>query len=326
MTTEETPRFSKEDELGFVLDHYLGDDEIVSEKPMESAVWHCPQCGEVSLVAKFEWGKAGCLEENCELPKSMNVIGLIGWFEGLDPKTDKRAIYKRRKEILGRVWREEEQRRREIEELEKAERQDREQEQDRWEAQQLQDEQEDRQLRDLHAQAGEFYTAEELQEIVHRGREQKRKKEEAQKRERIRQWREQTEAGHRAAVKRAIMAETKITAGELLLSLAVLAAMTYGVYWLVGRVESFAEYTPYGELGFPDQEEEGWILRSLRGVADWVTVDAMVAYRLQIGLLLGTVTGLMLWSYSRDRRRQQAAFANDEALQVVRYDIEVRDD
>ena len=97
------------------MDHYLDPDDMISEEFMESAVWHCPECREASFVAKFGWAKAGCLREECTLPKSMSAMELIAYFEDLDPKTDKRSIYKKRREILEETRREEELERQEEE-------------------------------------------------------------------------------------------------------------------------------------------------------------------------------------------------------------------
>jgi hypothetical protein len=318
MTLGETPRYEKAKELEIVLDRYLDPDDLVSEEIGEKAVWHCPECREPSFVAKFGWGKAGCLREDCELSKSMNAMELIAYFEDLDPKTDKRAIYKKRKEILEEARREEEERlRRELEtQRERAEAQ--------RQAELRRVEEAARRERDLRTQAEELYGPEELEEVIAEKREQRRKEAERLAKERLQGWREKTEGIHRATVERTIAAETRVTAGELALSLVVLAAVAYSFYWAVGRLYAFAEYVPYSEIGIPQPESESWALRALRGIVESLLYEPVVSYRLWIGLLLGAAAGGYLWWRSSARRRAGARFADDEALKVVSYDAKVR--
>jgi hypothetical protein len=324
MTLGETPRYEKAKELEIVLDHYLDPDDMISEEFMESAVWHCPECREASFVAKFGWAKAGCLREECTLPKSMSPMELIAYFEDLDPKTDKRSIYKKRKEILEEAHREEELERQD----EERRRREREEAKRRAEVQRQAElrrvEEAARRERDLRAQAEELYGPEELEEVIAEKREQQRKEAERAAKERLRSWREKTEGDHRATVERTIRAETRVTAGELALSLAVLAAVAYSFYWAVGRLYAFAEYVPYSGLGIPEPESESWALRGLRGLVETLLYEPVVSYRLWIGLVLGAAAGGYLWWWSSARRRTEARFADEEALEVVSYDAKVR--
>lgn len=62
--------------------HYLGPGKTVGAR----TGWRCPACGKEKLEANAQKGVAGCWNERCEVPTTTDAIGIIAFFEGIDPR------------------------------------------------------------------------------------------------------------------------------------------------------------------------------------------------------------------------------------------------
>lgn len=71
--------------LQVVCDHYLDLATGLRDSEGKTAIWPCPECGEGSFVATFEQAVAGCTNEDCEVPASMQILELVAY---LDPQLD----------------------------------------------------------------------------------------------------------------------------------------------------------------------------------------------------------------------------------------------
>lgn len=71
--------------LEVVCDHYLDLAAGLRDSEGHTAIWPCPECGEGSFVATFEQAVAGCTNEDCEVPASMQLLQLLAY---LDPDLD----------------------------------------------------------------------------------------------------------------------------------------------------------------------------------------------------------------------------------------------
>lgn len=71
--------------LEVVCDHYLDLAASLRDSEGKTAIWPCPDCGEGSFVATFEQAVAGCTNEDCEVPASMQLLALVAY---LDPDLD----------------------------------------------------------------------------------------------------------------------------------------------------------------------------------------------------------------------------------------------
>lgn len=96
--------------LRVVCDHYLNLGCGLREESGSRAIWPCPNCGSSSFVASFDEGVAGCGEEGCGVPPSMDLIDLIAYLdEGLQPR-DRRSAHEKFAEILEAEVRREQER------------------------------------------------------------------------------------------------------------------------------------------------------------------------------------------------------------------------
>ena len=82
-----------------VCAHYLGP---ASRRSGSRFVWACRGCGKPKFEAtERKGGVAGCFNADCPVPTSTDAIGVIAFFEDLDPARDFRRILERGREILG---------------------------------------------------------------------------------------------------------------------------------------------------------------------------------------------------------------------------------
>ena len=65
-----------------VCDYYLDLAASLRDSQDKTAIWPCPECGKGSFVATFEQAMAGCTNEDCEVPASMQLLELVAY---LDP-------------------------------------------------------------------------------------------------------------------------------------------------------------------------------------------------------------------------------------------------
>ncbi len=67
-----------------VCDHYLpGEGRRQGQKRM---IWECPACGGDHFTANSEGEIAGCLSAGCPAPRAEDAIGIIAYFEDLEPR------------------------------------------------------------------------------------------------------------------------------------------------------------------------------------------------------------------------------------------------
>ena len=91
---------SRAERLRIVCDYYLDLGQGLHEGSGKAAIWPCPACGRVSLVASFDEGVVGCAEEGCEIPASMGLLEFIAYLdEGLEVG-DERGAREKFGEIL----------------------------------------------------------------------------------------------------------------------------------------------------------------------------------------------------------------------------------
>jgi hypothetical protein len=69
-------------EIVRVCAHYLGPGKTVGSR----TGWECPACGKQKLEANAREGIAGCWNERCEVPTTTDAIGIIAFFEGIEPR------------------------------------------------------------------------------------------------------------------------------------------------------------------------------------------------------------------------------------------------
>ena len=88
------------DRLRVVCDYYLDFAMALRDPDNERAVWPCPSCEQASFAASFETGAAGCTNENCEAPSSMQLLELVAYLDPEMTPDDKRAAAQRFSQIL----------------------------------------------------------------------------------------------------------------------------------------------------------------------------------------------------------------------------------
>ena len=74
------------------------------------AIWPCPSCGGASFEASFEKGVAGCAEELCAVPCSMNLLELVAYLDEELVAGDERGAAEKFREILEAAVRREQER------------------------------------------------------------------------------------------------------------------------------------------------------------------------------------------------------------------------
>jgi hypothetical protein len=86
---------SRAERLRIVCDHYLDLGRGLREASGKAAIWPCPACEQVSFVASFDEGVAGCAQEGCGIPASMGLLELIAYLdEGLEVGDERGASEK----------------------------------------------------------------------------------------------------------------------------------------------------------------------------------------------------------------------------------------
>lgn len=64
-----------------VCDFYLDLAAGLRDSQDKSAIWPCPACGGPSFAANFETAAAGCANDDCKLPASMDLLDLVAYFD-----------------------------------------------------------------------------------------------------------------------------------------------------------------------------------------------------------------------------------------------------
>lgn len=80
-----------------VCGHYLG---APTRSSGARASWHCPACGKDKFEASRS-GVGGCWNADCPVPTSTDAVGLIAFFEELDPARDFLDVLKKGYDLLG---------------------------------------------------------------------------------------------------------------------------------------------------------------------------------------------------------------------------------
>lgn len=96
--------------LEVVCDHYLDLAAGLRDSEGRRAIWPCPQCGEGSFVATFEQAVAGCTNEDCVVPVSMQLLELVAYLDPQLDTEDTQQAGQRFSQILEARIREEQQR------------------------------------------------------------------------------------------------------------------------------------------------------------------------------------------------------------------------
>ena len=94
------PRLDKEAIKGAIVEicsAYAGPGQTVGAR----TTWTCPACDKRKLEAVQERGLAGCWNGACDVPTTTDAIGIIAFFEGLDPRADFARVLRRGHELLG---------------------------------------------------------------------------------------------------------------------------------------------------------------------------------------------------------------------------------
>lgn len=67
-------------------DRYLDLAASLRDSQDRGAIWPCPSCGGASFAANFETETAGCTNETCQFPASINLLDLVAYLDpGLEP-------------------------------------------------------------------------------------------------------------------------------------------------------------------------------------------------------------------------------------------------
>lgn len=88
------------DRLRVVCDYYLDFTMALRDPDNERAVWPCPSCEQASFAASFEAGAAGCTNEVCEVPSSMQLLELVAYLDPELAPEDKHSAAQRFSQIL----------------------------------------------------------------------------------------------------------------------------------------------------------------------------------------------------------------------------------
>jgi hypothetical protein len=94
------PRLDKEAVKGAIVEicsAYAGPGRTIGAR----TTWTCPACDKKKLEAMQERGLAGCWNGACDVPTTTDAIGIIAFFEGLDPRADFARVLGRGHELLG---------------------------------------------------------------------------------------------------------------------------------------------------------------------------------------------------------------------------------
>lgn len=94
------PRLDKEAIKGAIVEicsAYAGPGQTVGAR----TTWTCPACDKRKFEAAGERGLAGCWNGACDVPTTTDAIGIIAFFEGLDPRADFARVLRRGHELLG---------------------------------------------------------------------------------------------------------------------------------------------------------------------------------------------------------------------------------
>lgn len=91
---------SKASRLEVICDHYLDLGRGLREQSGLLTIWPCPGCGRASFVASFDEGIAGCTEEGCEVPASLELLELVAYLDEDLEVGDERGASEKIGEIL----------------------------------------------------------------------------------------------------------------------------------------------------------------------------------------------------------------------------------
>ena len=102
--------------LAVACDYYLDLAASLRDSDGGRAIWPCPACGNASFEASFEMGTAGCTEERCVVPSSMNLLELMVFLDEELVAGDERGAAKKFRGILEEAVRREQGREAELKE------------------------------------------------------------------------------------------------------------------------------------------------------------------------------------------------------------------
>lgn len=91
---------TRAERMRIVCDLYLDLGRGLREESGNRAIWPCPACGSSFFTARFDEGVAGCVEEGCAVPSSMDLIDLIAYLDGGLEAKDRRSANEKFGEIL----------------------------------------------------------------------------------------------------------------------------------------------------------------------------------------------------------------------------------
>lgn len=256
-----------------IVDHYVSREgyEIVGQEG-EWYLWECPGCGNETLRANVEWGKAGCLVDDCPVPELERWQGIVLHFEGeenIEGESERERL-KQLKGIALSIIGEHEAKERKKQEA------DREAEQDR------ERKEEEAEQKDLERKTAQSPAEQQLLDDF-RSRQAQDQREER---------RREMESRHYSAKMRVLAAESYILEAELLwavvVGVAVLASFYYGISWLDSFAVRPSDILLTGLPLYPNEPHWELFLRRLVGsiLPGWILL-----VRLPVGILLGALAG-----------------------------------
>lgn len=287
-----------------VCDHLCGEGEP-GERRHDGAwvdFYDCPRCGgRRSLTLDLARTTVRCNGQDC-MPRDLDYVGFLAEMEGLDFKTQKRAVQERRREIIGEAH--------------------------GPRAASLTESFEQRAIEDELRPLEEPFTPEERRDAAqHLRRRREIEEEDRQRRERESRRRED-ESRSRAVLARVTDAKAALTWRELAIALPLFLGSLLAVYYGLAALQDFADYSPVPEglqgFGIPGGggEPDPPLVSSLRGLAGRFPLDWLVSRRFPVALLLAAAIAGARWLPNSLRRRRDGALRDGEYVGVYARDDE----
>lgn len=272
--------------------------------------WQCPGCGNETLRANVDWGKAGCRVEECPVPELENWQGIVGYFEGsedFEADTERERVRKLKGVALRIVKAYEDQERQKAEAEAEAK------------AQRQREEQEAEQKAEAENTWRMTVQDPEEQRLLDKHRAEKQRKLREKKEQELEQEHRLREVRHKNTEGRVLAAGAPVLGVELFLAVLVGIVFLFSFYYGVGWLDSFADRGPeITVFGVPQEESEGagWV-GFLREQAARVPPWA-IPWRFPVGVFLGTLVGFLTLRALSLGRRRQYALEEDDLLGIYR--------
>jgi hypothetical protein len=286
-----------------VCEYYCGEGELreVLYDGTPAMLYECPRCGGRDLLLNLIEGTVRCGGRGC-FSKDLDHLRFLAELEGLDFRTERRAVQEKRREIIREA-------------------------RDAHAATMV----ESREQQEVEAELGPQeapYTPEERRAAVEFLKRQQEIAEENRRREARESRKREDEARREAVLARVTNATAAVTWRELAVALPLFLATLLAVYYGSLALQDFADYSPAPAglegLGIPTEsgEPDSWVVSSLRGLVGWLLPDWLVPHRLPVALCSAMVVGGAWWLVRSSSRRRDGALRDGEYVGVYDRDDE----